>query len=95
MIYLIHFDRPIGNLSNPHGQAQHYLGYTDNLDERLARHHEGRGAAIMAAVTQQGIGWRVVRTWEGDRATEKALKRRKNHRQLCPICSPKKGVKHQ
>jgi len=86
MVYLIHFDAPLGNPASPHGMAQHYIGYTDDLTSRLADHRAGRGAAIMAAVTARGITWRVVRTWDGDRTTERALKRRKNAPRLCPIC---------
>lgn len=85
-IYLIHFNEPIGNLSNPHGQAQHYMGYTDDLVARIERHRAGSGAAIMAAVKDYEVGWRLARTWEGDRGLERKLKDQKNHPRLCPIC---------
>jgi putative endonuclease len=51
-IYLLHFDQPLGNLSNPRGQARHYLGYTEDLQARLEAHESGNGAAIMAAVAR-------------------------------------------
>jgi predicted GIY-YIG superfamily endonuclease len=85
-VYLIHFDRPIGDLSNPHGQARHYLGSTDDLEERLKAHAGGNGSKIMAEVARQGIGWKVVRTWPGGRGKEKELKRQKNNPRLCPVC---------
>lgn len=85
-VYLIHFETPIGDPNNPHGQAQHYLGSTDDLAERLRQHEHGNGARLMAAVTKRGIGWRCVRTWEGGRALERRLKARKNHPRLCPVC---------
>lgn len=85
-VYLIHFDKPLGDLANIRGQAQHYLGYTDDLEARLERHREGNGSAIMAAVVKSGITWHVVRTWEGDRTLERKLKQRKNSPKLCPIC---------
>jgi predicted GIY-YIG superfamily endonuclease len=85
-VYLIHFETPLGDLSNPRGQAQHYLGYTDDLEARLERHREGNGSAIMAAVSEAGIGWRCVRTWEGDRTLERRLKDRHNSPKLCPVC---------
>ena len=88
-VYLIHFDAPLGNTSNPRGQAQHYIGYTDNLAERIETHRHGNGAAIMAAVRRAGIGWEVVRTWAGGRDLERQLKRRKKARCLCPICCQK------
>jgi predicted GIY-YIG superfamily endonuclease len=87
-VYLIHFERPLGDLSNPRGQAQHYIGFTEDLAARLDAHRKGNGSAIMAAVGREGIGWRLVRTWEGGRDVERALKDRKNARRLCPICNP-------
>ena len=92
MVYLIHFERSIGDLGNPHGQAQHYLGYTDDLSSRLEAHRNGNGSAIMAAVSSQGIGWLVVRTWKGDRGLERRLKNQKNAPRLCPICRAKRGL---
>lgn len=88
-VYLIHFDAPLGNPDNPHGQAQHYIGFTDDLPARLEAHRKGNGAAIMAAVNLAGIGWTLARTWTGGRGLEKQLKRRKKARCLCPLC--KKG----
>ena len=85
-VYLIHFDQPIGDLNNPHGQAQHYIGYTDDLEARLKRHRQGNGAAIMAAVKAAGIDWQLVRVWDGDRGLERKLKAQKNSPRLCPIC---------
>lgn len=92
--YLIHFDTPIG--SGRMGQAQHYLGSTSNLKSRLCHHRSGNGSRIMAAVARAGISWRVVKTWESEgdsRHVEAQLKRRKNNRELCPICNGGKNVK--
>lgn len=85
-VYLIHFSRAIGDLDNPHGAAQHYLGYTDDLAARLEAHRSGNGAAIMAAVAERGIEWVVARTWAGDRGLERRLKNWHNSPKLCPIC---------
>lgn len=85
--YLLHYEHPIGNLDNPRGKAQHYLGYTDNLQRRLADHRTGsNGSALTRAFNQQGIGFTLARTWLGDRTREKKLKRAHNHPRLCPIC---------
>ncbi len=86
MIYLIHFDRPLGNLENVRGTARHYLGYARNIDDRVERHRDGQGSFLMKAVVAAKIGWSVVRTWPGDRAAEKQLKRLHNSRKLCPVC---------
>lgn len=88
-VYLIHFHRPIGNASNVRGQALHYMGWAWNLEDRLERHRVGRGSHLMRAVMQQGIGWDVVRTWNGDRSLERKLKNQKNASRLCPVCQGK------
>ena len=88
MVYLIHFDKPIGNPGNPRGQAQHYLGYANRLKERIAHHRNGTGARLLQVVNELGIGWKVVRKWEGDRALEGRLKRQHNSPRLCPVCNP-------
>ncbi len=87
-VYLLHFDRPIGNPGNPRGQARHYIGYALDLEARLEAHRQGNGSALMAAVAQAGISWQVARTWpDGDRALERQLKRLKAApRLLCPLC---------
>lgn len=86
-VYLLHFDRPLGDLENPRGQGRHYLGSTCDLDARLQAHRSGNGSAIMAAVAERGISWELARTWEGGRDVERRLKRQKNGPRLCPICN--------
>jgi predicted GIY-YIG superfamily endonuclease len=88
VIYLLHFEEPIGDLDNPHGQAQHYLGFAEDhrLDARIDEHRTGRGAAITRALHRQGIRFVVAAIWPGDRNEERRLKRWHKHRQLCPIC---------
>ena len=85
-VYLIHFDRPIGDLNNPRGQAQHYLGYSEDLESRLQAHRDGNGSAIMRAVNDQSVGWELARTWSGGRELERTLKAQHNSRRFCPIC---------
>ncbi len=85
-VYLLHFDAPLGNLTNPRAQAQHYLGWAMDLAERLAQHAAGRGAAITRAAVERGISWRVFVLGAGDYTLEKTLKAKKNTARLCPIC---------
>jgi predicted GIY-YIG superfamily endonuclease len=85
-IYLIHFDKPIGNLSHNLSQANHYLGWTSDLEKRLNRHSIGQGSSIMRFVQQSGIGWKVVREWQGTRDDERAMKNQKNAKRYCPVC---------
>ena len=84
MLYFIQFDQPLGNPSKRHGTAQYYLGYCEDgrLDDRLAEHRAGRGAAITAAAVRNGIKFRVVLTLPGDRNEERRLKNQKNHRRI-------------
>jgi hypothetical protein len=43
---------------------------------------------LVAAVIRAGITVEAVRTWQGSRADERALKKRKNTPTLCPVCNP-------
>lgn len=82
MIYLICFDRP-------YRHAHHYIGSTNNLSERIHEHEHGRGARLMAVITEAGIHWQVAATFEGGRKEERKFKNRKNAAQLCPNCGAK------
>lgn len=85
--YLIHFDRALSH-------ANHYLGWTegDDITARIETHmagHKGKGACILRACKEQGIGWKVVRTWAGvDRNFERWLKKQSNSPKFCPSCDP-------
>jgi hypothetical protein len=86
IIYLIHFDRPIGDLQNPRGSASHYTGWTLDLPARLILHAAGRGARLMEVVGEQGIGWQLARIWTGTRTRERSLKRSGGAARRCPVC---------
>lgn len=79
IVYLIHFESKLH-------RAQHYLGWTVNLENRLHDHRTGNGSHLMAAVVKAGINFSVVRTWKGARKKERALKNRKKARLFCPTC---------
>lgn len=84
MVYLIHFDKPLKH-------AQHYIGYTHDLDQRFHAHScTTDGAKLLHAVRDAGIGFQVVNVWaNGDRGLERDLKNKKNARRFCPVCNPK------
>ncbi len=84
MIYLLHFDRQIAPGRHT---CQHYLGFTEDLVQRLDAHRRGNGARLVEVATERGIGFRLARVWTGDRARERRLKRRKEGPRLCPICN--------
>lgn len=78
-VYLLHFD-------SPYKHARHYLGYTENLEQRLEAHRNGSGARLIQVITENGIGFELARTWEGDRNFERELKNKKHTARLCPKC---------
>lgn len=86
-VYLIHFDEHLSH-------ARHYLGWTegDDITARIETHmagHKGHAACILRACKEQGIGWKVVRTWKGvDRNFERWLKNQKGTPKFCPNCDP-------
>lgn len=90
-IYLIHFERPIGGhpWGRPRSLARHH--HAIDLEPRLAEHGRGQGSRLMAALAAAGINFVVARTWPGDRALERRLKRRHDSPGLCPICSGTAG----
>jgi len=82
-IYLLHFARPFKH-------ARHYLGWTQDLDARVARHFAGHGSRLMRAVSAAGIGVEIARVWDGDRNLERSLKRCGGRARICPICQKAK-----
>ena len=82
-VYLLHFKQPFKH-------ARHYLGYTDNLQVRLALHANGHGARLTQVVKDSGGSWVLARIWEpGSRDLEHRLKRWHSGVKLCPICQGK------
>jgi len=80
-VYLVHFARRFRG-------KQHYLGLSTNIPARVKAHRAGRGAPLLAAVTKQGISWRVARTWaKKDGFFEQRLKCGFALKDLCPVCS--------
>jgi hypothetical protein len=55
-VYLLHFDRP-------YAHAKHYIGFTDDLTERLIQHQTGRGARLIEVIIGAGNGFTLARTW--------------------------------
>ena len=87
-IYLLHFDKPISE----HHTAQHYLGYSANLEARLEEHAKGKGARLTQVAIERNIGWTVAVTAEGDRTRERQVKNNNNLKQYCPICGGKRSL---
>lgn len=81
-VYLLHFDRL-------YQHARHYTGWADDLLDRLERHARGHGSRLMNVISQAGIGFVLVRTCEGTRATERAIKNDGGAVRYCPLCTPR------
>jgi predicted GIY-YIG superfamily endonuclease len=81
VIYLLHF-------SQPYQHARHYTGWTEDLLERLGTHASGHGARLMIVIYHAGIGFTLVRTCEGTRRTERAIKNSGGAVRFCPLCTP-------
>jgi predicted GIY-YIG superfamily endonuclease len=81
IVYLLHLERS-------YRHARHYIGFTQNLEQRLADHRAGRGSpSLIAAAVAHGIEFELAAIWEDDRHDERSLHRQKNTRaRLCPIC---------
>jgi predicted GIY-YIG superfamily endonuclease len=80
VVYLLHFDRP-------YKHARHYLGWTRDLDSRLADHRGGSGANLLAVIKAAGIGFTLARTWSpADRNRERQIKRQGGLSRSCPAC---------
>lgn len=87
MLYIIHFDRPISDRHT----CQHYCGFAENVEARLADHKAGKGARLTQVANEKGIGYNVVWTAEGDRKDERKMKNsKKNFGRYCPVCKGRK-----
>lgn len=88
-IYLLHFDRALGDPERPRAGARHYLGWAngEGVESRVERHRGGTGAKIVRALVEQGGDFEVVWTRPGTRNDERRLKRTGHFAdRLCPVC---------
>lgn len=80
IVYLLHFERPY------HGPMQHYVGFTEDLDQRLDSHRNGTACATTRRAFNQGIGFSLARTWwPGSRQLERHIKDC-GPVNYCPLC---------
>jgi predicted GIY-YIG superfamily endonuclease len=85
-LYIFHFNAPLGNLANRRAQARHYCGFAENLDARLKKHMNGKGAKIVAAALSQGLIFEIYH-WPACLAQEKLVKAHKRTADFCPACA--------
>lgn len=88
-VYILHFD-------SAYHHARHYVGYTKDIDQRLAQHKAGRGARLMQVITEAGIGFQVAKIWKSKtRKFERYIKNSHNTARFCPICQKNKIDTHK
>lgn len=77
-VYLLKYDNPAGDPERPRCSARYYIGYARDVDleRRIEQHRRGTSKAKLPAwFARQGIGFKVVRVWEGrGRTFERRLK---------------------
>lgn len=67
--------------------AQHYIGWTPDLADRLQAHARGDGARLVAVMVGKGIPFELARVWENvGRKEERRLKNQGGASRLCPLC---------
>jgi predicted GIY-YIG superfamily endonuclease len=84
-IYLLHFS---GRTKQGH---QHYLGWSQDVERRIARHRAGAGAHETRKAVAEGLKLTVAQTWKGTPSLETRLKEwsrqgRKGFSGICPFC---------
>ena len=93
-LYVIHFARPLGNLTNRRAQASHYVGWALDVNTRFAQHCAGEGSHLTRAAVARGIDLMLAVSWPAPLGSEHTLKRRwKNTPRLCPVCCALHGWK--
>lgn len=85
-VYLLHFIDPATGESARYRHAGHYTGWALDLATRLAKHEDGRGARLLEVIRDAGLGWKLARTWPGDRKRERQIKNQGGASRHCPEC---------
>lgn len=75
-IYALLFDSPI----SPDHTTQAYIGWADDLAQRIEAHRKGYAAVLTRVAKEREIGWHVARVWRGDRNDERRIKNAKQGR---------------
>jgi hypothetical protein len=102
-VYLLHLDQPLPRGVNRKGkalQANHYMGWAENLAGRIREHQNtmwdppeeegkpgtkyGHGANFIGVANHKNICWRIVRTWDG--ADRNFERRLKNNKNSPRLC---------
>ena len=83
-VYLLHFESKIA------AQKRHYIGFTPGtIASRFKKHSDGKGnTQLTEFASKRGVGCVLAKVWENSPSEfERKLKREKNLKRHCPICS--------
>jgi len=82
-VYLLHFHNAVEH-------AQHYVGSTAHLKQRLITHARGAGARLTEVTKEREIDWTLAGLWQTSdrnaRYLERKLKQIKNAPKYCQFC---------
>lgn len=82
-VYVLHFEQPLAH-------AQHYVGCTRDIRQRLITHAQGRGSNLVRAAMAEGIEWRLGAlgrtTIAGLYRIERQVKNWHGSRAFCSCC---------
>ena len=79
-VYLLHFNRP-------YRHARHYVGFTRDLERRVARHQIGHGSPLIRAAGHAGIKVKIVRVWHNVTTRFERRVHKMQKRFVCPSCA--------
>lgn len=83
-VYVLHFDEKLSH-------AQHYIGCTHELRERLTAHAVGRGSRLCQVLLEKGISWQLGAVGSCShreiRRKERQLKNWHHSKEFCTICA--------
>ena len=81
VIYMLHFDQP-------YKHARHYVGWTDDLLDRLDTHARGHGARLVAVIGTPGSASPWSASARAPAASNAPSRTQAEQVRYCPACTP-------
>ena len=88
-VYVLHFDSKLSH-------AEHYVGCTHNIFDRLTAHANGAGSRLTQVLRENGFRWRlgalgVCPSHASVRRVERNVKKQHNAKRYCEVCAEREG----
>lgn len=82
IIYLLHYKEKLS------GHAQHYVGWTNDLENRILQHKQGieKKCKLTYEFAKAKIPFKISKLWYGTRNDERKIKNQRNHPRHCSCC---------